>query len=109
VVNPHRAARALKHDDGASGRLRHACRIRRSTDAASRRGADTDHMIDRSLLSKPQARFAAAKQSSYNEFASSGDSVFMYREGQWFTDRWLVARDGKQLEWERLSYRKEAA
>ena len=76
---------------------------------ATRRGADTDHMIDRSLLSKPQARFAAAKQSTYNESASSGDSVFMYREGQWFTDRWLVARDGKQLEWERLSYRKEAA
>jgi hypothetical protein len=66
-------------------------------------------MIVRSLLSKPQARFAAAKQSSYNEFALSGDSVFVYREGRWFTDRWLVARDGRQLEWERLSYRKEAA
>jgi hypothetical protein len=69
------------------------------------RGADTDHMTDAWPLSPAQARFADANKSHHYISAVADDGcVYMYREGAECTDRWLVAQDGTQLEWERLSY-----
>jgi hypothetical protein len=62
-------------------------------------------MINPSPLSTAQARFADAHESHEHSPAQAASGcVFMYRERPGRTERWLVARDGTQLEWERLRY-----
>jgi hypothetical protein len=59
-------------------------------------------MTDMSSLSPAQVRFADAHEShDYGPTTSSG-CIFMYREERAFTQRWLVAPDGTELEWERF-------
>ena len=56
-------------------------------------------------LSPAQARFADANESHHYMSAVADDRcVYMYREVEGCTERWLVAQDGTQLEWERLHY-----
>jgi hypothetical protein len=67
--------------------------------------ADTDHMTEPWPLSAAQARFAEANESQHYMSAVADDGcVYMYREGTDCTQRWLVAPDGTELEWERLNY-----
>jgi hypothetical protein len=55
-------------------------------------------------LSEAQARFADANEATYSGPPSSTGCVFIYCEEPMSTRRWLVARDGTQLETERLSH-----
>jgi hypothetical protein len=61
-------------------------------------------MTHPSLLSPEQAAFAAAHEfSDHMPVASPEGGVYVYRvDGGCSTERWLVARDGTELDWERL-------
>ena len=74
------------------------------------RGPDTDEMSDPPLTSA-QARFAVSHGSSgyVRPGRPAYGAVYMYREREGCTDRWLVASDGAQLEWTLLSYAPVAA
>jgi hypothetical protein len=52
-----------------------------------------------------QARFADANGCRHYMSSVADDRcVYMYRENDGCTERWLVAPDGTKLEWERLHY-----
>ena len=63
------------------------------------------------MLSPAQARFADADGSSgyVRPGRPENGSVYMYRERQGCTDRWLVASDGVELDWTLLRYDSAAA
>jgi hypothetical protein len=69
------------------------------------RARETDHITNPWPLSAAQARFADANECRHYMSAVADDGcVYMYRELEGCTERWLVAPDGTQLEWERLNY-----
>jgi hypothetical protein len=73
--------------------------------AATRSGVENEHMTNQWPLSAAQAAFADANEARHYMSGVADDGcVYMYRELEGCTDRWLVAPDGTQLEWERLNY-----
>jgi hypothetical protein len=63
-------------------------------------------MTDAPTLSPAQAQFADTHGSSGSVRPGRPDngSVYIYREREGCTDRWLVARNGIELEWTLLRY-----
>jgi hypothetical protein len=69
------------------------------------RARETDHITNPWPLSAAQARFADANECRHYLSAVADDGcVYMYRENNGWTQRWLVAPDGTELERERLHY-----
>ena len=68
-------------------------------------------MTDAPILSPAQARFADTHGSSgyVRPGRPETGSVYMYRERQGCTDRWLVAKNGDELDWTVLRYYAVAA
>ena len=73
---------------------------------ASLCAADTQAMTDTPTLTAAQALFADAHGSSgsVRPARPRNGSVYIYREREGCTDRWLVARNGTELEWTLLRY-----
>ena len=54
--------------------------------------------------SVPAFRRISRETHHYCSALPDDGCVYMYRDGKEWTERWLVAPDGTQLEWERLNY-----